>query len=65
MLSPWLFKIRSCHNRKIPYMLVVGQGEAGEGTVPSISGMAASPPMKTGEFADYAAHKANARDLEL
>ncbi|MFP3091514.1 threonine--tRNA ligase [Treponema sp. TIM-1] len=59
-------KIRSCQNRKIPYMLVVGQREADEGTV-SIrlrDGRQLSP-MKIAEFADYAVKKTETRDLEL
>ncbi|MDR3146084.1 MAG: threonine--tRNA ligase [Treponema sp.] len=64
-------KIRSCQNRKIPYMLVVGQREAEEGTV-SVrfrdgrqAGAGGSPSMKIGEFADYAVNKVITRDLEL
>ncbi|MDR0600824.1 MAG: threonine--tRNA ligase [Treponema sp.] len=64
-------KIRSCQNRKIPYLLVVGQREADEGTV-SIRlrdgrspGEAPPSPMKIAEFADYAVKKVMARDLEL
>jgi threonyl-tRNA synthetase len=59
-------KIRSCQNRKIPYMLIVGQREADEGTV-SIrlrDGRQLSP-MKIAEFADYAVKKMETRDLEL
>jgi threonyl-tRNA synthetase len=59
-------KIRDCQNRKIPYMVVVGQREADEGTV-SIrlrDGRQLSP-MKIAEFADYAVKKAETRDLEL
>ncbi|MDR2745841.1 MAG: threonine--tRNA ligase [Treponema sp.] len=59
-------KIRSCQNRKIPYMLVVGQREADEGTV-SIrlrDGRQLSS-MKIEEFAGYAVKKAETRDLEL
>jgi threonyl-tRNA synthetase len=59
-------KIRSCQNRKIPYMLVVGQREADEGAV-SIrlrDGRQLSP-MKIAEFADYAVKKTETRDLEL
>ncbi|MDR1129071.1 MAG: threonine--tRNA ligase [Treponema sp.] len=59
-------KIRDCQNRKIPYMLVVGEREAGEGTV-SIrlrDGRQLSP-MKIADFAEYAVKKANSRDLEL
>ena len=59
-------KIRNCQNRKIPYMLVVGQREADEGTV-SIrlrdgSQLAA---MKVCEFINYAQEKAKSRSLEL
>jgi threonyl-tRNA synthetase len=59
-------KIRNCQNRKIPYMLVVGQREADEGTV-SIrlrDGRQLSP-MTVTAFGDYAAQKAESRDLEL
>jgi threonyl-tRNA synthetase len=59
-------KIRSCQNRKIPYMLVVGQREAEEGTVSiRLRDGRQLPPMKIGEFADYAVHKVNTQDLEL
>ncbi|MDR0553628.1 MAG: threonine--tRNA ligase [Treponema sp.] len=61
-------KIRNCQNRKIPYMLVVGEREANEGTV-SIRlrdgrqlGEGAS--MKTADFADYAVEKVSSRSLE-
>jgi threonyl-tRNA synthetase len=64
-------KIRACQNRKIPYMLVVGQREADEGTV-SIRrrdgkpfGGEGSPAVKTADFADYVVNKVNTRDLEL
>ncbi|MDR2070432.1 MAG: threonine--tRNA ligase [Treponema sp.] len=61
-------KIRDCQNRKIPYMLVVGQREAGEGTV-SVRRRDGKPlgtsAMKVAEFADYAAAKAESRDVEL
>jgi threonyl-tRNA synthetase len=64
-------KIRDCQNRKIPYMLVVGQREAGEGKV-SVrfrdgrqQGPEGSPAMTIAEFADYAVHKVQTRDLEL
>jgi threonyl-tRNA synthetase len=59
-------KIRACQNRKIPYMLVVGQREADEGTV-SIrfrDGKQVTA-MKTAEFTDYAVKKVETRDLEL
>jgi threonyl-tRNA synthetase len=62
-------KIRNCQNRKIPYMLVVGEREAGDGTVSirlrdgkQINGGSA---MKVAEFADYAVKKAETQDLEL
>jgi threonyl-tRNA synthetase len=61
-------KIRDCQNRKIPYMLVVGEKEAGEGTV-SIrrrDGQPAPiPVMKIADFADFAVKKVETRDLEL
>jgi len=59
-------KIRNCQTRKIPYMLVVGQKEADEGTV-SIrlrDGRQLSP-MKVEEFASYALEKIKTRSLEL
>jgi threonyl-tRNA synthetase len=64
-------KIRACQNRKIPYMLVVGQREADEGTVSirlrdgTLRNEAQLPPMKIAEFADYAVKKVETRDLEL
>ncbi|MDR1238585.1 MAG: threonine--tRNA ligase [Treponema sp.] len=64
-------KIRDCQNRKIPYMLVVGQREADEGTVSirlrdgKLRNEAQLPPMKIAEFADYAVKKVETRDLEL
>jgi threonyl-tRNA synthetase len=59
-------KIRDCQNRKIPYMLVVGQREADEGTVSiRLRDGRQLPPMKIAEFADYAVTKAESRDLEL
>jgi threonyl-tRNA synthetase len=64
-------KIRSCQNRKIPYMLVVGQREADEGTV-SIRrrdgkpfGNEGSPSVTIADFADYVLNKVNTRDLDL
>jgi threonyl-tRNA synthetase len=61
-------KIRNCQNRKVPYMLVVGQREADEGTV-SVRRRdgkpMASSSMKIAEFADYAVVKAETRDMEL
>jgi len=59
-------KIRDCQNRKIPYMLVVGQKEADEGTVSiRLRDGRQLPPMTGAAFADYAAAKAASRDLEL
>ncbi|MDR1430068.1 MAG: threonine--tRNA ligase [Spirochaetaceae bacterium] len=59
-------KIRDCQNRKIPYMLVVGQREADEGTV-SVRRRDGKQMavMKLSEFADYAVKKVESRDLEL
>ncbi|GHV72789.1 threonine--tRNA ligase [Spirochaetia bacterium] len=59
-------KIRECQNRKIPYMLVVGQREADEGTVSiRLRDGKQLPAMKVAEFADYALNKVNTQDLEL
>jgi threonyl-tRNA synthetase len=59
-------KIRECQNRKIPYMLVVGQREADEGTVSiRLRDGRQLPPMKAAEFADYVIAKVNTQDLEL
>jgi threonyl-tRNA synthetase len=59
-------KIRECQNRKIPYMLVVGQREADEGTVSiRLRDGRQMPPMKTAEFADYVLDKVNTQSLEL
>jgi threonyl-tRNA synthetase len=59
-------KIRDCQTRKIPYMLVVGQREADEGTVSvRLRDGRQLPPMKAVEFADYAVKKVEIRDLEL
>ncbi|MDR0387505.1 MAG: threonine--tRNA ligase [Treponema sp.] len=63
-------KIRACQNRKIPYMLVVGQREADEGTVSvrrrdGKPGPLGSAAMKIAEFADYAVAKVAGRDTEL
>jgi len=59
-------KIRDCQNRKIPYMLVVGEREANEGTVSiRLRDGRQMPAMKIAEFADYAAKKVETRDLEL
>ena len=59
-------KIRDCQNRKIPYMLVVGQREADEGTVSiRLRDGKQMPAMKAADFADYVEKKAAGRDLEL
>ena len=59
-------KIRGCQNRKIPYMLVVGQREADEGTVSvRFRDGKQMTPMKIAEFAGYAVKKIENRDLEL
>jgi threonyl-tRNA synthetase len=74
-------KIRDCQNRKIPYMLVVGQREADSGTVAvrlrdggqiqtGGAGTGASqtsgvPVMNIGDFADYAERKIQSMDLGL
>jgi threonyl-tRNA synthetase len=59
-------KIRNCQNRKIPYMAVVGQREADEGTVSvRLRDGRQLPAMKLREFADYVVKKAETRDLEL
>ena len=59
-------KIRDCQNRKIPYMLVVGQREAEEGTVSvRLRDGRQLSSMKIAEFAAYAAEKIRSRDLEL
>jgi threonyl-tRNA synthetase len=59
-------KIRSCQGRKIPYMLVVGQREADEGTVSvRLRDGKQLPAMKVSAFAEYALDKANTRSLDL
>jgi threonyl-tRNA synthetase len=59
-------KIRDCQGRKIPYMIVVGQKEADEGTVSvRLRDGRQLPPMKLAEFADYVSGKVTSRDLEL
>ncbi|MDR2343200.1 MAG: threonine--tRNA ligase [Spirochaetaceae bacterium] len=70
-------KIRACQTRKIPYMLVVGEKEATEGTV-SVRLRAGGaggdggggtarqlPPMKTADFIAYIEEKARTLSLEL
>jgi threonyl-tRNA synthetase len=59
-------KIRDCQNRKIPYMLVVGEREAKEGAVSvRLRDGRQMEALKTADFADYAVKKVESRDLEL
>jgi threonyl-tRNA synthetase len=59
-------KIRDCQNRRIPYMLIVGEREAGEDTVSiRLRDGRQMPAMKIAEFAAYAAGKIESRDSEL
>ena len=59
-------KIRNCQTRKIPYMLVVGQREADEGTVSiRLRDGRQLPAMKIDEFAAYAVEKMKSMSLEL
>jgi len=59
-------KIRGCQTRKIPYMLVVGQREANEGTVSvRLRDGRQLSAMKLDEFASYALEKINSKSLEL
>jgi len=59
-------KIRNCQTRKIPYMLVVGQKEADEGTVSiRLRNGKQLDPMKIEDFASYALEKIKTRSLEL
>jgi threonyl-tRNA synthetase len=59
-------KIRICQTRKIPYMLVVGQREADEGTVSiRLRDGRQLEAMKTCEFASYVREKTESRSLEL
>jgi threonyl-tRNA synthetase len=59
-------KIRNCQNRKIPYMLVVGQREAEEGTVSiRLRDGKQLPAMKVADFIKYAREKIATRSLEL
>ena len=59
-------KIRDCQNRKIPYMLVVGEREAGGGTVSiRLRDGRQLEAMKVGDFAEYINKKIVSKDLEL
>ena len=59
-------KIRECQTRKIPYMLVVGQKEADEGTVAiRLRDGRQLPAMKVAEFADYLVANVEGRALDL
>ena len=58
-------KIRDCQNRKIPYMLVVGEREANEGSVSIRFRDGRQSSMKFDEFVFYAVRKAMSRDLDL
>jgi len=59
-------KIRACQTRKIPYMLVVGQREADEGTVSiRLRDGRQLPAMKIEDFVAYALEKVENRSLEL
>ncbi|MCL2318847.1 MAG: threonine--tRNA ligase [Treponema sp.] len=59
-------KIRDCQNRKIPYMLVVGEREAADGTVSiRLRDGKQMPAMKIADFTAYAIKKVESRDLEL
>ncbi|MCL2244711.1 MAG: threonine--tRNA ligase [Treponema sp.] len=59
-------KIRNCQTRKIPYMLVVGQREADEGTVSiRLRDGRQLPAMKTEDFVLYALERITSRSLEL
>jgi threonyl-tRNA synthetase len=59
-------KIRDCQNRKIPYMLVVGQREADEGAVSiRLRDGRQLQAMKVSEFGGYALEKIRSRSLEL
>ena len=59
-------KIRDCQNRKIPYMLVVGEREASEKTVSiRLRDGTQMPAMKVAEFAAHVEKKIKSRDLAL
>ncbi|GHV83531.1 threonine--tRNA ligase [Spirochaetia bacterium] len=57
-------KIRACQTRKIPYMLVVGEKEAADGTVSiRCRGGSQMPTMKIADFAGYIDEKIKTRSL--
>jgi threonyl-tRNA synthetase len=59
-------KIRDCQNRKIPYMLVVGQREADEGTVSiRLRDGRQLTAMKIADFTSYVMEKVKTQSLEL
>jgi len=59
-------KVRNCQTRKIPYMLVVGQKEADDGTVSiRLRDGRQLEAMKVADFAGYAVGKVESRSLEL
>jgi threonyl-tRNA synthetase len=59
-------KIRGCQTRKIPYMLVVGQREADEGTVSiRLRDGKQLEAMKIEDFAEYIREKIENKSLEL
>ena len=59
-------KIRNCQNRKIPYMLVVGEREANEGTVSiRLRDGRQLPAMTIKDFISYAVNKKISGDSEL
>jgi len=59
-------KIRNCQNRKIPYMVVVGEREEKEGTVSvRLRDGKQMPSMSFDEFVFYVVRKDKSRSLEL
>ncbi|HCC36237.1 MAG TPA: threonine--tRNA ligase [Treponema sp.] len=59
-------KIRDCQNRKIPYMLVVGQRESDEGTVSiRLRDGNQMPAMKVDKFAEFVVEKVETQDLNI
>jgi threonyl-tRNA synthetase len=59
-------KVRACQMRKIPYMLVVGEKEAAEGTVAvRFRDGRQLPAMSLGEFISYVDEKIASKSLEL